>query len=78
MCGHAYTGGTDIKNLKRGTCYRRLYRCTGKKRDLFPFDSCRNKSWGADKFEDLVWAELQKYLNDGDLIIVEIEKQRRK
>ena len=38
---------------------------------------CQNKSWGADKLEALVWAELEAYLSDRDLIINELEKQRQ-
>ena len=51
--------------------------CMGKKRDCSPVNLCKNKSWGADKLEAMVWAELQSYLGDRDLIINEIEKQRQ-
>jgi len=77
QCGHAYTGGADIKKRKMDTYHRRLYRCMGKKRDCSPVNPCKNKSWGADKLEAMVWAELQSYLSDRELIINEIEKQRQ-
>jgi site-specific DNA recombinase len=77
QCGHAYTGGADIKKRKMDTFHRRLYRCMGKKRDCSPINPCKNKGWGADKLEAMVWPELQSYLSNRDLIINEIEKQRQ-
>ena len=52
QCGHAYTGGADIKKRKIDTYHGRLYRCMGKKRDCSPVNPCKNKGWGADKLEE--------------------------
>jgi site-specific DNA recombinase len=73
QCGHAYVGGVV---RKRDLSYKRLYRCTGKWKDRAPFGLCRNKSWGADKLEALVWAKLEAYLSNRDLIANELGKQR--
>ena len=77
QCGHAYTGGTTARDQANGHVIRRHYRCLGKWRKYLPMNRCENKSWGADKLEALVWAELEAYLSDRDLIINELEKQRQ-
>lgn len=41
-----------------------------------PVECCGNKSWNADKPESMVWAELERYLSNRDLIKRELEKQR--
>jgi len=74
QCGHAYVGGVTRSGRADGS-YRRLYRCLGKWKDRSPFGLCRNKSWGADKLEAMVWAELERYLSDRGLIASELEKQ---
>jgi len=76
QCGRAYVGGVTRSGRADGS-YRRLYRCLGKWKERAPIELCHNKSWGADKLEALVWARLQGYLSDRELIITEIEKQRQ-
>jgi len=75
QCGHAYVGGVARKRADGS--YRRLYRCLGKWKDRVAVELCRNKSWGADKLEGIVWAELEAYISKPELIITEIEKQRQ-
>ena len=65
-CGRAYVGSSG-----------RLYRCTGKLKFLVHFDRCNNKTWVAKNLERLVWAELERYLSNRDLIVSELEKQRQ-
>jgi len=36
---------------------------------------CKNKSWQVDKIEALVWAELERYLSEQNLVKHELEKQ---
>jgi len=38
---------------------------------------CHNKGWSADKLESLVWAQIEHVLNNPELIITELEKQRQ-
>ena len=42
-----------------------------------PVKLCQNKSWGADKLEALVWTQIERVLDNPELIIAEIEKQRQ-
>ena len=77
QCGHAYVGGVTLSNSKTGDRYRRLYRCLGKWKDNSPVERCHNKSWGADKLEALVWAQIERVLDNPELIITEIEKERQ-
>jgi site-specific DNA recombinase len=68
QCGRPYTGGihSKIVNGKRYAYTR--YRCMGKVRQHSPFDRCHNKNWWCNKLEPMVWAELERYLSDRDLI----------
>jgi len=77
QCGRAYSGGTDVTKLKNDRIIRRRYRCPGTRKMVAPIETCHNRGWDAEKLESLVWAELQAYLSDRDLIINEIEKQRQ-
>ena len=74
QCDHAYVGGVV---RKRDLSYKRYYRCTGKWKDRAPFGLCQNKNWGADQLEALVWAELEAYLSNRDLVANELSKQRQ-
>jgi site-specific DNA recombinase len=74
QCGYAYVGGG--KKRKDGS-YNRVYACSCKSRDKAPLQPCRNKNWGADKLESMVWTELERYLGKPELIINELEKQRQ-
>lgn len=76
QCNHAYVGGVSRSGRKDGG-YRRLYRCLGQWKDNAPVERCHNKSWGADKLEALVWAQMERVLDNPELIITEIEKQRQ-
>ena len=42
-----------------------------------PVERCKSPTWDAETLENLVWAELERYLRDRDLIISELEKQRQ-
>jgi len=37
----------------------------------------KNKGWGANKLEAIVWAKLEEYLRTPDLIKTELAKQRQ-
>ncbi|MFC1913211.1 recombinase family protein [Chloroflexota bacterium] len=73
QCGHTYVGGT---NPRRDGSVRRHYRCSGKWKERVTLGICQSKSWGADKLEELVWAELETYLSNRDLIAHELGKDR--
>ncbi|MFC1914317.1 recombinase family protein [Chloroflexota bacterium] len=68
QCGRAYVGGHSRE---------RYYRCTGKIKANIPTAQGGNKTWSANKLEGMVWAELERYLSDRDLINSELERQRQ-
>ena len=68
QCGHAYCGHVD-----RVTRY---YRCPGRNRITSPINPCLNKNWRADKLEALVWEKIGYVLDNPEIIIAAIEKQR--
>jgi site-specific DNA recombinase len=75
QCGRAYTGGIHSRVVKdRRYAYTR-YRCMGKVRQHSPFERCHNKNWWCNKLEPMVWAELERYLSNRDLIKNEVEKR---
>ena len=76
-CGRAFVGGITVTNLKGKRYVRRHYRCLGKLKMYSPVNRCQNKSWGADKLEALVWEQIERVLDNPELIIKEIEKQRQ-
>ena len=68
QCGRVYVGEHT---------YTRCYKCAGRKKAYAPVERFRNKSWRADILENIIWAELEKYLSDRDLIANEIERQHQ-
>ena len=68
QCGRMYAGVYT---------HQRCYRCAGKRKVVASDEQCRNKSWKAENLESMVWAELERYLSNRDLIKSEIERQRR-
>ena len=73
-CGHAFVG--DTITTGNGNA-RRRYRCIGKRKMYSPVNRCPNKSWGADKLEELVWEQIRLVLDKPELIVAEMEKQRQ-
>jgi site-specific DNA recombinase len=78
QCGHTYVGSISGSRRVDGS-YRRIYRCLAKWKDNSPMkvNPCQNKNWVADKLEALVWQQMERVLNNPELIITEIEKQRQ-
>ena len=77
QCGRAFVGGTNV-SIQNGKRYvQRTYRCLGKLKMYAPLERCQNKQWSANKIEGMVWAELERYLGDRDLIISQLEAQRQ-
>ena len=64
-------------NIQKGKRYYRTYRCMGNLRMHAPLERCQNKGWSANKLEGMVWAELERYLSEPELIICELEKHRQ-
>jgi len=78
QCGRSYVGGTGSSSLQYGKRYiQRHYRCIGKLKIYSPVERCCNKGWSANKLEVMVWAKLEEYLSNPDLIVSELEKQRQ-
>jgi uncharacterized protein (DUF3084 family) len=42
-----------------------------------PVERCKNAMWNAEKLETMVWAELENYLGDRDIVRGNMEKQRQ-
>jgi len=70
-------GGVKITNTNGKYYVYRLYRCNGRWKINAPVKLCQNKSWGADKLEAFVWTQIERVLDNPELIITEIEKQRQ-
>ncbi len=77
QCGKAYAGGTTVTKIDNKQYESRHYHCTGKWSSYPAVNRCPNKSWGADKLETLVWEQIERVLDNPQLIITEIEKQRQ-
>ncbi len=74
-CGRTYSGeqGTKIRNGKR--YYYPYYGCIGKRKRITPI-LCDNKQYATKRLEDLVWAEVEKVLNQPEIIIAELDRAR--
>ncbi len=66
-CSHAFVGGA--MNGKR------RYRCSNTMRINAPIERCKSRTWDAEKLETLVWAQIEHYLSDRDLITSELQRQ---
>jgi len=77
QCGRAFYGCVTQDRIGGERKLTRRYRCSGKLSMVSPVNRCQNKSWGADKLETLVWAQIERVLDNPELIIAEIEKQRQ-
>jgi len=77
QCGRAYWGYTSSRHRGDKHYMVRHYRCSGALKIVTPINRCRNKIWRADKLEDLVWQQIEGVLNNPQLIIGEIAKQRQ-
>lgn len=76
-CRRPYWGWLTTTASARGKRYEwRRYRCSGSVKMVAPVNRCYNKSWNANKLEALVWAQIERVLNNPELIITQIEKQR--
>ena len=78
-CGKPYRTHIVVQHRKYNTYQYRRYVCstTSGISNSIPVDHCCNKGWSADKLEGLVWAQIERVLDNPELIITEIEKQRQ-
>ncbi|MBA7630781.1 hypothetical protein ES703_38306 [subsurface metagenome] len=76
-CGRAYYAFFNSKRVNGKRYEKRRYRCSGSLRIVEPVNHCYNKSWSADTLEALVWEQIERVLDNPELIISEIEKQRQ-
>jgi len=77
QCGRAYYAFFNSKYVRGKRYEKRRYRCSGSLRLVEPINHCHNKSWSADTLESLVWSQIQRVLDNPQLIIAEIDKQRQ-
>jgi site-specific DNA recombinase len=77
QCGRSY--GSCINSWRSGNKRHeaRRYRCSGCLKLVAPTNRCHNKSWLAGALENLVWAQIEQVLDNPELIITEMEKQRQ-
>jgi len=74
-CERTYSGeqGIKIRNGKR--YYYPYYGCLGKRKRVTPI-LCDNKQYATNRLEGLVWAEVEKVLNQPEIIISELERAK--
>jgi len=79
QCGNPYRTHIVVQHKKYNTYQYRRYVCSATSgiSNSFPVDHCHNKGWSADKLETLVWVQIERVLDDPELIITELEKQRQ-
>ncbi len=73
-CGRVFWGAPGIKprNGKR-YCYP-FYQCSGRLKKVTPV-RCDNRQHNAKRLENLVWQEVDKVLNQPELVLSELEKR---
>ena len=76
-CGRAYYAYFNSKYVKEKRYEKRRYRCSGSLRTVELLNPCHNKSWTADTLEALVWAQIERFLDNPEFIIAEMENQRQ-
>lgn len=76
QCGRRYWSHFNGQRRKYGHQGYRRYVCSGRITKA-SINRCDNKSWMAYKLEDMIWAELERFLSNRDLIVSELEKQRQ-
>lgn len=79
QCGKPYRTHIVVQHRKYNTYQYRRYVCSARPgiSNSFPVGHCHNKGWSADKLESLVWAQIEHVLDNPELIITELEKQRQ-
>jgi len=77
QCSRRYWGWLSSTSRKGKRYEWRRYRCSGGVKMVAPLNRCGNKSWAADTLERLVWEQIERVLDNPELIISEIEKQRQ-
>ena len=77
QCGRAYYAFFNSKYVRGKRYEKRRYRCSGSLSLVEPINHCHNKSWTADTLENLVWVQIERVLDNPELIIAEIENQRQ-
>jgi len=75
QCGRRYWGWVTTTQAKGKRYIWRRYRCCGSVKMYSPVNRCHNKSWSANTLEPLVWSQIERVLDNPELIIAEIEKQ---
>jgi len=77
QCGRAFYGCVTRDRHHGEQRLERRYRCSGKLRMVTPVNRCVNKSWQGENIENLVWQQIEIVLDNPELIITEIGKQRQ-
>jgi len=77
QCGRRFRGHFQRVQRKNTVAETRRYQCAGTQKIVSPVNRCTNKSWKADDLEALVWEQIERVLDNPELIITEVEKQRQ-
>ena len=75
-CGRAYWGSAGIKPRNGKRYEYPFYHCSGRLKKVTPI-RCDNRQYNAKRIEAMVWAEIEKELNDPNRILETLEKARK-
>jgi len=71
-CGRRYIGGTRRNKTKNGLNYHRFYHCSKSAKRVF-INPCRNRTWSADKIEQIVWGQVEQVLSNPEVVLTGLE-----
>ena len=75
-CGRAYWGAAGIKSRNGKRYEYPFYHCSGRLKKVTPI-KCDNRQHNAKRLEALVWAEVEKILNQPELILSELQRKEQ-
>lgn len=75
-CGRAYWGAAGIKSRNGKRYEYPFYHCSGRLKKVTPI-KCDNRQHNAKRLESLVWAEVEKILNQPELILSELQRREQ-
>ncbi len=74
-CGRRYIGGTRGNKTKNGLNYHGFYHCSKSSKKEF-IDPCRNRTWSADRIEEIVWQQVEQALSNPAIVLSGLEAIR--
>ncbi|MFC1861739.1 recombinase family protein [Chloroflexota bacterium] len=68
-CGRRYSGATRTNMTRKGINRHRFYHCSKSVKKVF-IDPCRNRTWSANKLEEIVWKQIENVLTNPEVVLV--------